>query len=254
MKKKYYYKSRVVVSFYVIDARATPTVYINPDSITINGGTASYMYNSSTHLITMSVPASGSFAVVVGEAGYVTSASLTYTANILNGDTIQLVPESVGEYSSLISWNQSVEGAETVDFDSHMLIFDGATKLGETYYPSEHKVFTDSNTVVTLDHDDTSGQYNGNETTTINPYYNNYKYVFVVLDFSHKSAPSSAELTNAARNLTCQYVVGSSAVAVRTSDATVEAQGQYWEVFEINNGVVTVINKITDVNTYGITV
>lgn len=253
MKKKYYYRNKTteIVSFYVIDAIQTdPTVYLEPDVIQLNGSPVTISYDSTTNLITMEVPYGSNFNIVVSKSGYKTSDSLPYTSQTLNHATIQLVPIVPGQTAALLSWYDP--SGNTVDFDSHMMIYNGTEKIGEITYQQSYRVFEDANTKVSLDHDDVDEtEYNGNETTTINPLYSGYKYVLVILDWTHKDNPSTSEL--ATRNAICQYVPDQgNGKTIEAANATVVAAGPYWEVFEINNGIMTEINKITDQNTYNL--
>lgn len=245
IKKKHYYQTSRYVSFKVIDAVVTPTLYLQPDVIYINGVSVNFTYSSNTVFLTD--PISGTITLVIEKSGYDSDTSVR-TYKTLNGNTISLTPiQQEGDGVCKVEWTQ---GDNKIDFDSHLLIYNGNTLLDEVYYSD--KTYTDSNTDISLDHDDTgsgSQDFGGNETITIQPLYTGYKYIFVMLDYTNRSSSAATQLSS--RNTVCKITIGPDTY---TFNAPTGQSGQFWEVFSIENGVVTTINSITGTNTYGITV
>ena len=245
IKKKYYYQTSRYVSFKVIDAVVTPTLYLQPDVIYVNGVSVNFTYSSNT--VSLTDPISGTITLVIEKSGYDSDTSIR-TYKTLNGNTISLTPiQQEGDGVCKVEWTQ---GNNKIDFDSHLLIYNGNSLLDEIYYNDE--TYSDENIDVSLDHDDrgtTGYDFGGNETITIRPVYSGYKYIFILLDYKNKGTSSATELSS--RNSICKITIGSDTY---TFNAPTGQSGQFWEVFSIENGVVTTINSITGTNTYGITV
>jgi len=161
----------------------------------------------------------GIYTVEAIKNGYITS---YFTITVIGGATSSnqngtLSPTIVdGDMRIVLTW-----GASPRDLDSHLVRKTDGAQDYHVYYSSKNHV--DAN----LDHDDTSSY--GPETVTVNSPQQNSIYTYYVYNFSGGSADvlknSNAKVTVAFND------------TQRTFNIPNEG-GQYWKVFEIENGAI----------------
>lgn len=223
------------VIFKLIDSKSGSI--ISPDTIKINDVTKDFVYKNG--YITVSVPTTGMFTLSIDKENYNSLIEKFSYATLYNSSQSLTKIQGTGECEAKVKWNHEAIG----DLDSHLQIYNGDNKLGEVFYSS--KTYTNDNTKVVLDLDDTGS--NDGETTTINPVYDSYKYVFVMIDFRNRSSTTVNNLSKSAP--VCTITFNNKSYTIKAPSDTI---GSFWNVFSIENGTLTVLNTITTANEYAV--
>lgn len=219
--------SKLGLTFTTYDSNSTST-HVQPTHIYVDGVETAYTYNSSTGVVSMEVPYTGTFVLKVTADNYSDFES-GYTYKSLKGAAVNLVKiQSDTQNSSTLTWIHSAVS----DLDSHMYTYEGTTLKSHVYY--QKTSYTDDNTTVTTTKDDT-GSGSG-ETTTIDPIYNGYSYQFWVYRYSG----SGSMMTSEAKVVVTRHNV-SQTVIVPTGD-----EHRWWHVYDVVDGEVIIINTVHD--------
>ncbi len=223
--------------FKLIDSKSGSV--ISPDAVKINNENKEFTYKNG--YITVSVPTIGLFTLTVDKENYNSLNEKFSYATLYNSSQSLTKIQTIGECEAKVKWNHEAIG----DLDSHLQIYNGDNKLGEVFYSS--KTYSNDNTKVVLDLDDTGS--NDGETTTINPLYNDYKYVFVMIDFRNRKSTDVNNLSKSAP--VCTITFNNVSYTIKAPSDTV---GSFWNVFAIENGELVVLNTITTTNDYSVKV
>lgn len=214
------------VSFKIVNAKTgvaitNPTIYLNNTVVT-------YTYSSNYYRIT--IPVKGIFNIKIVKEDY-NDATNSYSFETLENASISMVPvQTAGEMNIAVTWDHS--GSR--DIDSHTYInVNGVRK--QVFYNTTS--YTDSNTTVTLDRDDT-GDDNG-ENTSITPVYSDYDYHFWLCDYD-----GSTDATGFADKAVTVSITYNNVTTTYTTPAG--SKGKYWDVFTVTNGTVNVINTYSN--------
>lgn len=192
--------------------------------------------------VTVDVPSDRVFRFTLNKDGYVLFDD-DFTRNQLIGVSLSITPVQtvVDEIESKVRWMHSV----VKDLDMHLLVHSkSGKKLAEVYY--NNKTWHDSNVSVRLDRDDT-GNFDG-ETLTITPLYDGYDYTLVLYDYSNGTNTSSMKMSQSDTAVTVTYNNQS-----QTINIPPDTPGVFWNVYQIINGEMNVVNTVTQTNDYGIT-
>lgn len=178
-----------------------------------------------------SLPA-GEYTMFVSKPGYRTASMTVHSRGEMtigdqNCTVTPLVPE--GSVRIVLEW-----GMLPKDLDSHLFNPDQRIHI---YFPEESKkAKRGGETVANLDVDDVDGE--GPETTTILKQLPG-KYTFVVHNYTDKTNPASSTMAGSGAKVTV-YVGNNDPLVFTVPDQT----GIVWEVFTLENGVVTPSGRI----------
>lgn len=228
------------ITFKLVDSKTNNP--IDPDSITIDGEET--QFSSSSGNVTLDVPTTGRFIIVIMKENYVSFVE-ELSLDEIESSSQSLTPEQHidDEEESKVTWKHSA----VKDLDTHLLVFDSSgKKLTEIYY--NRKEYSDSNVTISLDRDDTGdGQYDG-ETVTISPLYHDYKFILVLYDFTNGGNVKSSAMSNSEAKFTITYNN-----IPQTTYIPKNVPGVFWNVYRVENGEIDMINTVTTTNDYGIT-
>lgn len=132
----------------------------------------------------------------------------------------------VGHLRVVLDWD-----AKPKDLDAHLI------KEGEYHISYQNKKIS-SDGMAILDRDDLDGL--GPETITIKNVDKNKKYRFYVHNYSHKDKRKSDKLSDSKANI---KIYGDHELLHQISIPQ-NTIGLYWHVFEINHGMIDIINSI----------
>lgn len=189
-----------------------------------------YSGNSGIYSITLPV---GNYTLIASYNGFVsTSANIVVQTESLFNQDITISPFiSDDTFRIVLEW-----GANPRDLDSHIK---GVLQDGNTFHTYYNNMSCNENgiSICRLDHDDTKG--NGFETITLVP-NNSTPYSYYV----HKYAGDGEIATSGAQ---VRIYQGSNTMPIATFNAPVDQEaGDYWNLATIQNGEVSVINKIVE--------
>lgn len=203
--------------------------------------TGNYLRNSSSGVVTVKSDNNGKYYIASLEYGYYTMEVVkegyaTQHVNIIASNQIDgaleqnvvLVPEASGnDFRITLEWD-----ANPRDEDAH--IVGDVPEEFHVYY--QHKTASvNGETIATLDHDDTHG--NGFETITLKA-DNSGTYKYYVYHYAGSGNLSTS-------NAIVKVYQGN--VMIKQYNVPVDqGTGRYWNVFNIVNGEVVTINRISD--------
>ena len=196
----------------------TGVVLAGFDYQVLNGWREAENSNTSSTLAAISQPA-GEYKIVVSKDGYNDAEKIcNIQANATSQCEISMIPIAhlaSGDVSAVLTWAENPD-----DLDSHLVKYDAdGNKLYHIYFG--HQTDVDAN----LDVDDVSSY--GPETITINNVDENSRYVYAIYHFSGTGSittTSAAQVTLQTNGVNTTYY------------APTSGEGQWWKVFEINNG------------------
>jgi len=219
------------LSFNVVDSRTGNAVTIN--DLKKNGVTIPF--TQSGKVVTITVPVSGMFTITVTAENYI-DFSGNYSYSTLNNSSINMTEEQGSKDMEInVTWIHSTTETNR-DIDTFTYVYSGSTQVAKVYHGGT--TFSNENTSITLDKDDT-GSKDG-ENVTIQPIYDGYRYHVYIKDYNGESG--SANFANWACTVRVTY--GGQVVLNMTAPGT--ARGKYWDIMTVNNGVVTTVNTFTD--------
>lgn len=175
----------------------------------------------------------GAYTAEISKRGFVTA-----YANIVASpkDGIQYAAITPildeNEYRIILTWGDLPQ-----DLDAHIMgTVDGI--LYHVYYGNKTYIHNDK-TIASLDWDDTSSY--GPETITLSWTENNGSCAYYVNDFSNGRDDNSMGLSYSS----AKVVVYKGNTLLTTYNVPVGYKGTKWQVFEINNGTLKTVNKIS---------
>ena len=181
---------------------------------------------------TISLPG-GTYTAFVTKEGYQTGKMtvLSVGEKEKSNQNCAITPKvPTGQIRIVLQWNDTPR-----DLDAHLA---NKSQNVHTYWPDAHKKAKINNqTVASLDKDDTQG--NGFETTTIQVQLAG-RYVFYVHDYTNRDSRSSSQMANSGATVTV-YMGDSEPLVFNVPNQP----GTLWEVFSLENGVITPSNVVT---------
>lgn len=175
----------------------------------------------------------GYYTMEISKEGFITGYFDVFAApsnNICKNQNFSISPElPEGQYRIVLTW-----GNNPRDLDSHIT---GITSSGSSFhvYYSNKNAWDEDVHVANLDVDDTNGE--GPETVTLIPTTaQTYRYYVYRYDGDGSISTSGAHI---------EVYKGNTRIAMYDAP-TNQGTGDYWTVFEITNGQIKAINKISN--------
>lgn len=172
----------------------------------------------------------GNYTALAKKDGYITS---NFKVNVLLGTIFynrysmsQQIP--IGHIRIVLDWDNRPK-----DLDAHIV------KVGE-YHVSYRNKKISSDGMAVLDRDDTDGY--GPETITVKKIDKNKKYQFFVHDYTNKDKAKSDQLSHSKAHI---KIYGDNQL-LHQLKVPEDTEGLYWHIFEINNGIIDIVNTITN--------
>lgn len=179
----------------------------------------------------------GNYTAEVSKDGFVVGYYNIVSANVDNNYNLVLTPIlSEDEYRIVLTW-----GSTPRDLDSHLTgTLDSEQLFHVCYYSRRYIV--DGEIMAELDLDDTSSY--GPETVTMTvqaDMLENGIYRYSVHDYTNRSSLTSNQLSMSGANV--KLYKGND--LIRTINVPINAQGNLWTVFEIENGELKIVNTMS---------
>ena len=191
------------------------------------GGPVASAVSRANGAYSVSLPC-GTYTAYVSKDGYKTGTVIIHSVGekTSGNQDCAITPNlPQGQVRIVLTW-----GANPSDLDSHLV---NRTQHIHIYYPeNSKKAIVNGREVANLDLDDTSSY--GPETTTILQQLTG-KYTFYVHDYSNLGATRNARFLAQSGAVVTVYVGDQDPVIFRVPDL----EGTLWEVFSLENGVIT---------------
>lgn len=209
----------------VVDA-SNPTQKLSGAKVTING---SAMITDARGRFALEVT-SGEHAYQAAKSGYISAeGSFRVQAGSQSVYTIPLCKKmEKNEYRVVLTW-----GLNPVDLDSHL---SGETENGSDYHVFYHQLKADGGKAL-LEWDDVDSY--GPETTHFFT-YSGRSYTFSIHDYTNRASSNSGKMASSG----ARVVVYHADSEIASFDVPDEP-GTVWNVFRVENGTLTPINRMT---------